>query len=276
MTTSLTTFNDFETSSFFSRPTEIYKFTHGVDNYCFTTRNKPYLHTDGLIYSPVYVDRSELKRAEDANNQNISVELDSQNPIAQLFKNGLPGREITLQIFRIQKGVTSGGNSVNLFTGSVASVKFNDDKALLECQPLSALLNKRMLRMYYQYQCNHYLFDPLCSLQAETWSDFLVVTDIQSNGAVLVFNSMSRPDGYYNAGLVEKDDKWIAITGHDSATGRIKLLFAMDGLAIGDTVRLTKGCERTRASCDSFNNSSNFFGFTQIPNDNPFINGLKA
>ncbi|MFG0756141.1 phage BR0599 family protein [Pseudomonas sp. TYF_14] len=266
-------YDTYEKSGWLSQPYELYRFTHAGDTHAFTTKTKQLLHVDGTIYQPAFLKRGSITRTEDPNKQKLSITVSADNPVAQLFKRGLPGREITLKIIRVQKAA-AGDPGINLWSGQVTSANFNDDKCSLECEPVAALMNKAALRMYYQFQCNHNLFDELCSLDVNDWSEYHAVSAIEQNGTLLTLNTITQPDGYYAAGLAEINDQWVMVTGHDAATNKVLILSALDGLKEGDVIRLTKGCDRTKAACNSFGNKDNFFGFQTIPTDNPFIDGI--
>jgi uncharacterized phage protein (TIGR02218 family) len=66
-------------------------------------------------------------------------------------------------------------------------------------------------------------------------------------------------------GLTEK--RMIIVHTGDAIT----LSAVPPGLAVGDTISLYPGCDRTLATCDTkFGNSANFGGFPFIPTKNPF------
>ncbi|MCM8742339.1 phage BR0599 family protein [Pseudomonas koreensis] len=266
-------YDTYEKSGWLSQPYELYRFTHSGNVHAFTTKTKPLLHVDGQVYQPAFLKRGSITRTEDPNKQKLTITVSADNSVAQLFKRGLPGREITLKIIRVQKAA-AGDPGINLWSGQVTSANFNDDKCSLECEPVAALMNKAALRMYYQFQCNHNLFDELCSLDVNDWSEYHSVSAIDQNGTLLTINTITQPDGYYAAGLAEINDQWVMVTGHDAATNRVLLLSALDGLKEGDIIRLTKGCDRTKTACQSFGNKDNFLGFMTIPTDNPFIDGI--
>jgi hypothetical protein len=83
----------------------------------------------------------------------------------------------------------------------------------------------------------------------------------------------TKPNGWFNAGYIEKGTERRMIINHAGDT--LTLLNPMAGLAVGDAITAYAGCKRDYSDCVSkFNNGERFFGFEWIPARNPF-NGLE-
>lgn len=261
------TLRQIEASLSLSRPVELYLFENGQTRYAYTSGSRPHLHADGQVYSPLAIKRGKIQRsAEDFKNK-LTIEMPGDSQIPLLFRNSLPTNHVYLRVFRAQRDEKE--KFINIFSGEVSSVAWNNSVATIECNPASALLRRQTLRMGYHAQCNHHLFDDMCGLRIEQWQEEVIVIEIKDSGYQVVIEGKSQPDAYYIAGLMSVNNRdYRTVMGIQDDI--IDLMSPIDGLKPGDKVKLSKGCDRSAASCSSFNNFDNFFGCLTIPDLNPF------
>ena len=250
-----------------SRPVELFLFEHGTDKYAYTSGSKQHLHTDGLIYTPLSLKRGKVQRtAEDYKNR-LTIDMPGNSPVPLLFRSHLPSNHVSLKVFQTQRDLPT--QSINIFAGEVTSVTWNNSIASLDCNPVSRALGRQVLRCGYQSQCNHHLYDTRCGLQIQDWQEDTTVTSIKDNGFTIEVASKSQVDDYYITGLLSKNGSDFRMI--TSCVGNeLKLMSPIDGLKVGDSIQVAKGCDHSAAACHSFGNFDNFLGFLTIPSDNPF------
>lgn len=250
-----------------SRPIELYLFEHGDSKFAYTSGSKAHLHVDGLIYNPLALRRGKLQRTNEDYKNRLSIELPGDSPVPLLFRSTLPSNHVTLKIFRSQRDAKN--LFINIFSGEVVGVTWNNSIATLDCCPATALLRRQIMRTGYQSQCNHHLYDQRCSLEIQDWQEETTVKSISNSGYTIELTSKSHEAEYYKAGLLSKDGSDFRQV--NSVDGNFfELMSPIDGLAVGDVVQVAKGCDRSAASCQSFGNFDHFLGFLTIPTDNPF------
>ncbi|MDH0145134.1 phage BR0599 family protein [Stutzerimonas stutzeri] len=272
--------SDIEASFGFGSPTELYLFEHGDDQYAYTSGSKKVMHTDGIIYIPLAIERGKLQRTQEDAKNRLSITLPGDSPIPMLFRNKQPSQHVSLRIFRFhrytkeqlkwtgsERGV--GNEYICAFSGEVIQTTWNNSLATLDCAPISALQRRQTLRFGYQSQCNHHLFDENCGLKIQDWQQTVTVTAINESGFKLEVSGKTSLDDYYRGGLISKnDDDFRDVVSVVGTT--VELIAPFDGLKVGETLQITKGCDRSAASCQSFENFDNFFGCLTIPTENPF------
>ncbi|HGY9638050.1 TPA: phage BR0599 family protein [Pseudomonas putida] len=250
-----------------SRPIELFLFEHGTEKYAYTSGSRQHLHTDGLVYTPLSLKRGKVQRtAEDYKNK-LSIDMPGNSPVPLLFRSYLPSNHVVLRVFQTQRDLP--GESINIFSGEVTSVTWNNSVASLDCNPISRALGRQVLRCGYQSQCNHHLYDTRCGLQIQDWQEDTRVTAIKDNGFTVEVASKANPDDYYITGLLSKNGSDFRMITSCSGNS-FKLMSPIDGLKVGDAIQVAKGCDHSAAACQSFGNFDNFLGFLTIPSDNPF------
>ena len=249
-----------------SRPIELYLFEHGENKFAYTSGSKSHLHVDGLVYTQLALSRGKLQRTNEDYKNRLSIQIPGDSQVPSLFRSTLPSDHVTLKIFRTQRDLKD--KFINIFAGEVVGVTWNNSIATLDCCPATALLRRQIMRTGYQSQCNHHLYDTRCSLEMQDWQEDTTVVAISNIGYTVQLGGKAHADTYYTAGLLSKDGS--DFRQINSVTGNnFELMSPIDGLMVGDVIQVTKGCDRSASSCQSFGNFDNFLGFLTIPTDNP-------
>ena len=264
------TLKSIERSLSLNKPVELYLFEFGSQFFAYTSGSRPHLHTDGVIYEPLAMKRGKVQRtAEDYKNQ-LTIDLPGDSPVPLLFRSHLPAKHVNLKIFRSQRD--NKNLYVNVFAGEVSAVAWNNSIATLTCNPASALLRRQILRFGYQSQCNHHLYDDLCTLDITQYQETQTVLKVEDGGAKIFLSALNHAAEYYLAGLVSFDETdYRMILEVDPEENSVTMISGMDSLSAGSQVKLAKGCDRSAKSCQSFNNFDNFSGCLTIPDENPFL-----
>lgn len=160
------------------------------------------------------------------------------------------------------------------FRGSIGELRRTGGAFEAELLGLTDQLNRPMGRVY-QRPCAAVLGDGVCrkDLTEAGYQAEVVVTGVEAN--VLWFETVPGfDDSWFQRGVLE------VLTGEaaglkgmikqdvQGASGREITLWSVLGaqVAVGDSVRLTAGCDKRMETCRfKFNNLANFQGFPDIP-----------
>lgn len=258
-------YNALEISQYHGQPVELYKFTQGVDKFLYTSADVAITYS-GDAYAPELITRTQIDQSQEQQAGAIDVTVTRDNSVAAMFIPYLPITPVGLTIFRKHRG---DAEVTTIFMGKVVSTNFNASEAVLSCAPTSQLLQKSIPVNNYQRPCNHALYGPGCNVDKNA---FMVsaITTAQSGIQLTLTAINSHADGYFQAGWVERSNGEVRfITGHVGSV--LTLVAAFINLAIGETVKVYPGCDRSETTCNfTFNNLVNHLGFARIPTQNPF------
>lgn len=259
----------FEKSGLLSRPREFLLIEGDGMAYRYNSSDRDALLTINASASNFEAypwERTAIKRNKKSTG-NLEITVPHDNPVAALFEQAIPPYNLSVTLFRENNGYHE-----TTWVGRIIGVEFAGKKAEISCQSRSSELDRQALNDRYSFNCNHMLYGSRCGLNIDDWSKNILVEGISSNGTVIASTAITEEDGYYVAGLVSSGSNHRMITSH--AAGQIELISQIFGLKIGDTIRVAKGCDRSLEACQSFNNQDNHLGFVNLPDRNPFSNGL--
>lgn len=254
-----------ETSRYSGAPKELYKFTCGVDKFCYTSGDgSETYNTD--VYAPDTIERTQIDQSQEQQAGSIDVTIMRDNAVAALFIPYLPVNPVGLTIYRRHR---SDPETVTIFVGKVVTAKFEGSQVVLSCAPASQILQKKIPVNVYQRQCNLALYSTRCGVNKALFSATGNVTAV-SGYTVTVPGVNSHIDGWYAGGWIERSNGDMRfITGH--AGNDITLQAAFLDLTVGELVTVYAGCDRSESTCSlKFGNLVNHLGFARIPTKNPF------
>lgn len=237
-----------------------------------------------FVSSDIIIKRGTLKAVVGVQVGTLEIQIGAQInntlngvPWIQAVHNGaLDNARIILErvfmppssIINPQPTDTSAG-SVPLFNGRVSDSDAGRNSALIKLSSDLELLNIKMPRNLYQPGCINTLYDTGCTLLKSTFANTGLITAV-SSFTIFTTDITSRPDGYFNNGVVLFTSGVNAgvrrtITSHIGGVITITIP-ATAHLTAGDTLTLYPGCDKTQATCHSkFSNDTNFRGFPYIP-----------
>lgn len=163
------------------------------------------------------------------------------------------------------------------FRGSIGELRRGGGAFHAELRGLTDLLNRPMGRIY-QKPCTAVLGDAACKFNVKTPGYQATATIVSLTGSsVLRLKGANAPDGaWFKRGRLDVVSGkavglWASIKQDRRVEGgrNITLWSGISGgLAVGDQVRLTAGCNKTIGTCRlKFNNILNFQGFPDLPGE---------
>ncbi len=163
------------------------------------------------------------------------------------------------------------------FRGSIGELRRAGGAFHAELRGLTDMLNRPLGRVY-QKPCTAVLGDKSCKFDLNTpdyWAEAEIVT--MTGGSVLLVRGAEAPDAaWFERGRLDvvsgqAEGLWASIKQDGQVEGgrNITLWSGISGgLAVGDRVRLTAGCNKSMGVCrKKFNNIINFQGFPDLPGE---------
>ena len=253
-----------EQSDYAGKPLELYRFAMGGRLWLYTSADHEVAYGSD-VYQPCYIKRGGFTKGGDARKSSIDIEMGPSNELALIFRTGwLPG----LMVVTIYRHHYEDADFSVLWKGRVTGCKWAGSVATLTSESVFTLFQRAGLRRMYQIGCPHVLFGTACGLNADSWKVVATVAGVV--GAELTLTGISAyAAGYFLGGLLQAGEDLRMITSH--ASGVISMVDAIAGMAIGDSITLLPGCDRSVATCkNTFANLDNFGGLPYLPTKNPF------
>lgn len=162
------------------------------------------------------------------------------------------------------------------FRGSIGELRRAGGAFHAELRGLTDLLNRPLGRVY-QKPCTAVLGDSACRFDTSSPGYRLdaVIAGISDDGVLQVTGAADPASGWFDGGRVDvtsgqASGLWAAVKRDEPMPdGRALTLWTgIRGLAVGDTLRLTAGCDKRMNTCRfKFDNLLNFQGFPDIPGE---------
>lgn len=163
------------------------------------------------------------------------------------------------------------------FRGSIGEIRRAGGAFHAELRGLTDLLNQPLGRIY-QKPCTAVLGDRSCAFDLQTpgFQAEAEVTGIEDGPVLRLQGAEGSVEGFFERGRLDvlsggATGLWASIkSDRVIKSGREVHLWASagGGLAVGDRVRLTAGCDKRMETCRlKFNNILNFQGFPDIPGE---------
>lgn len=256
------TFNARETSTFDGAPFELYTWGMGVNRWYQASGDTPRTF-QGRTYELQVLARTEVDQNGEANSGNVTVTMETDNPIAQLFLQGPPSHPVSLIIQCGHEGETEVACA---FTGRVSSTKFKE-VCELTCVSRQTIWKQSIPGLAFQSQCPLRWGSDRCGVNKYAYR--VVATLSAVSGLNLSSPTFAaHPNGHFRGGWVEVEGTTRMITAH---TGDTVTLFTPLNVSPGATVAAFPGCMGTEADCGGrYNNLVNHLGYKRIPGKNPF------
>lgn len=258
-----------EMSRYLGQPFELYLFQTETKTWRLTSADRKIIF-NGQPFEPEAIVRTSTAQGQEIKSGTIKVTIPKDHELAQQFISYIPSTPMSLVIYRGHEGEPD-SEVVTHFTGRVTMATFGDG-CELSVVPESEVLKKRVPGPKYQKPCNHILYDSGCGVEKNSFKVVGTLTFV-SGDTIKAAAFATKPNGWFNAGYIEKGTERRMIINHAGDT--LTLLVPMAGLAVGDIIAAYAGCKRDYNDCvNKFTNGERFFGFEWIPARNPF-DGLE-
>jgi uncharacterized phage protein (TIGR02218 family) len=225
----------------------------------------------GLTFTAGPAARAELGIAAVGDDeQALDVTLPAVHPVAQrYFAIGVPPKQILVNIWRKQ---TTSAAEETAWRGVVTSIAPGEHVVRLRVlSRMSLTVARRLPTITAGRDCPHILYDDNCKVDRTSASASTTVTGI--NGRVVTVALSIPTADFFTFGEIVHSASGERMTIQSQTGSTITMQLPIYGMAIGDAVALSPGCDHSITTCNAkYSNRDNFGGFPQLPRRNPFKN----
>lgn len=268
-------FNDKEISNQEGRIIGLYKFQWGNTIWRYTSADRDITYNENgtdRVYTAVTIFDNGMTQGGDQAND-FTVTAQSDLPLVGLFRSTPPSGSIYLTC---RHKHFDEADAPVFWIGTVGNVKGTDDAtAEIIGRTLTSSFKRSGLRLSWQKNCPHILYDRSCRVNPEAFGVAGVVT-AKTGNTITVSGGAVAAYAQFPGGFVKWQvnvDGTSERRGIESANigGIFTLYGRTDRLDIGTAVTLYPGCNHATSDCfGRFNNLSNYGGFEFLPNKSPF------
>lgn len=270
-------YDTYEVSNQDGAPISYYEIKWGNTVWRYTSADSDQTITipvDGSVtFTAIAISDSGMRQGGSSNND-LSVTVQSDIPLVDLFASTPPSDEIHLTVRRAHLGDL---NPVIHWKGLVRNVKRDEGnaQATIIGFALMALFEGDGLRLAWTRGCPHILYDGECRKDPETMKVETTITALDGNSITVASNG-GHAAPWFTGGYIEwtangdgtLDRRGILSSASDT---QLVLLGTTYRLSVGMAVKLYPGCDLTDETCDTkFNNLPNYGGCRQMTGKNPF------
>jgi uncharacterized phage protein (TIGR02218 family) len=260
-------FDDFETSISGGQAVRLYQLDRSVTVVWRYTNADRAITWGGHVYAPLAISDDGIRISGQATADKLTLTLPALAPVAQLFRGTPPSEEIFLTVYDYDAGAADGEV---VWIGSITSVTWpRHDTAEINCGSLSASMQREGLRLRYERNCPHSVYDSECGLQKADWAVPVTVTAL--DGRAVHVTGAGALDQFQDGAVEWPRDGTVELRGIERAGDGLALFGGTGGLQVGQAVALYPGCDGSRATCNGrFNNIDNHGGFPHMPGKSIF------
>lgn len=261
------TYTAMEYSKDSGNPIELYEFICGWEVWRFTNWSQKYVYM-GNVFQPSSIKRDRIKQSANIFKNNIKLTVPRTNPLASLFISFTPDLITTVTIFRGHLSDQDKHFEI-YWKGRIAFSETTDNEISLECESVFTSLTRAGLRLSFEYNCPHALYQRGCWVDSELFKGSAIITEV--NAVKISADYLGTfGNGYFNGGMIANNTlSRRFITKHEG--NQITINRPIANIKAGDRLTVWPGCNKSQAHCkNKFNNFDNFGGFPFIPKVNPF------
>lgn len=268
-------FNAKEISTRDGKPLEMIEFIiDGSTTYRYTNAVET-IQFNGNDFTPAFIVRSSISESQEIENSNLTVTVDRDSPIVDLFATNNVANKIVVKLWRFHYGDSE---VVSYWYGIVSSVTRSNTTADITCDSPERELEVTSLRQQFQPTCRKFLGDGRCPVdleQVKTIGNVTAKNDLQAT--ITIAEVDNQPDGYFKFGYVKINNDYRFIVNH---VGSVLTLLNKFGFnPVGMSATAYPGCNYLPSDCSgkfgSFTNNGRDFGGFYVSIENYFEKGIR-
>lgn len=264
---------DYETSVEDAKPVYLYAFSLGARTWRYASSASDVVTTDGFVWQATPISHSGVSLTGEALTDTLTIDAPTSIAPVQIYMINPPSVPIGLMIR--QKDVAD-DEVVVIYVGDVIQVNFPEPgSAKISCETVSVSLRRQGLRLGWQRACPYAVYDEsTCKVNKAAYAVTGVIEavdgfNISVAGAPdLVSNPSIYVGGYFEWVHPVKGLEFLTIEAQSGAA--LTVFGTTMDLYVGLSITLYRGCNRTPAACNSFNNFDNYGGIPLMPGKSPF------
>lgn len=268
-------FDLIETSTDSGQPFELVKVSYLTHNLCYTTAEVAVAY-DGLLYTPMPMSHNDVSVTDDVSKSALTLRVPCDCPIGELFRVQPPPTVVTLTIFVMH---VEDSQAKVQWKGRIVNAEWIDESWLeLTSESAFSSLQRLGVPRRFSVPCQLAVYsqgDGMCNADPALHEMSFVVSSI--TGATIRCNAAAgQPASKFAGGKIswthgEKGYLEQRMINESTSDGDFIMTAPPQGLIVGQTVKVLRGCDHTLSVCNTvFNNSLNYGGTPYIPLKNPF------
>jgi uncharacterized phage protein (TIGR02218 family) len=265
------TFSLFEISNRSGRPVFLYEFSWGAKVWRYTSADRDIEGFAGFDWTAIAISDEGVILGNGP--QEFRITLPANLDLVGLFRSTPPAEAIKIRALRYHRDDLDEQVAV-YWTGTIGNVK-RKDRAKAMIFGLPTVLRRTGLRMCWERNCPHMLYDQDCKVDRDLFKVETTITAL--TGTSITLGSLGAWAGeQFNGGFIEWEaDPAPAYDrrGIESyVAGNLFNLFGTtDRLVVDQDVTVYLGCDLTPETCDgTFDNLDNHGGYRFMPGKSPF------
>ncbi|MFU8924891.1 phage BR0599 family protein [Acinetobacter puyangensis] len=264
-------FAEYETSLQNGRPIRLYQFQRGPLKWGYTSADRNITH-QSVTFRAIEggVSDDGIRQTEDAQADTLTLTVPALLDVAQMYRVIAPGQTVYVTIFDLHYG---DNGFLVIWMGQIAGVKFKSlTIAEIQCQNLSASLERTGLRKVWSRNCPHHIYDQSCQAKRADYRFDGIIDRIDAVSIGIAVAAI-KPDRWFAGGYIEWTSQYgLEQRGIESHTNDLLTIFGGTfGLANGQALAIYAGCDRLFDTCKvKFNNTLNYGGAPYMPGKSPF------
>lgn len=271
-------FAHFETSLQQAQPIRLYQFQRGALKWGYCSADRDVRFNNITFYSLLGGIKDDgIRQTQDSGGDLLTLTVPANSDLAQMYRHFAPAQAVDLTIFDLhypELASTETGAYLAVWKGFIVGVKFvNDFTAQVQCQNLSASLERTGLRKTWSKMCSHQLYGNGCNLDRNQFMTEVSITAVSGSSLEVALPNGKNQDDYFTGGYLEWMSEYgVEQRGIERQIGSTLAVFGgVQGLNVGQKIKLFAGCNRTFTACQTkFNNTDNYGGSPHMPNKSPF------
>lgn len=270
------TYDDYENSNQEGAPIFLYEFIRQTTTYRYASCDKD-ITIGGATYVRVAVKNSGFSKSGNVSTDTLQVEIDIDSAIARLFSLYPPSDSVTLRVRKLHRNPDTGEVTAApvIWAGTVTGhQRKNSATRVLLCNTVFADLRRGSLRLTWQRNCPHMLYDGQCKVNKEMYRVNVASVNVIDGVRIGAPEIEAFENGYFDGGFIEWEIQ-AGVTerrGIEATEFPLLVIFGTtSGMSGGMSARIYPGCARTINVCnDKFNNVPNYGGIPHLPGRSPF------
>lgn len=277
----MSTFAAFEAHPHAGQPVRLYEFDLGaLQRWRYCTADRDLRDAAGRTWTAEPIEDDGIRATGQASADTLTLTASAHLGAVAHWRHAPPTEEMFLTVRDAHAPLGAQGEPVTLtpelmqvvWVGSVAAVRFATAPACeIVAESLSATMRRPGLRLAWQRECPHSLYDMHC--RADERAHTYAARVVDADGLNITTDVAAR--GIFSGGIV----RWRDAAGFTQQRGigleldgaKLQILGGTAGLASGQAVQLLAGCDQSRACCQArFGNLDNYGGFAHMPGKSPF------
>ena len=265
-------FDFYESSTEEGRPIYLYRFTLNSLVWRFTSADAD-IEAAGALWAAVPISDDGVKLTGESVTDALTITTSSKIEPAQIYMRFPPSSLMQVAILRTHDEDFDDIKTV--YVGEVTQCNVpTPGTAVFTCETLASTMKREGLRMAWQRDCPHALYDPNTCRVNKVAFGVLATATLAENGHVKAPELNAYPWTYFPGGFIEWLDpdrgierRTIEAQGPD---GLIRLFGTGDGIEVGQQFTAYPGCAHNTDACKGFGNLLNYGGIPDLAGKSPF------